>query len=760
MKKNRLSPVIVILVISSLVPLTAFNRIQSNNLPDQILFVARTQYIQDHHNTATIFQTGEINTKSFRSGAALKIYDTRTQKISTLFETNSGVVRDPELSFDGSKIIFSHRKDIEDDYHIYEINIDGSHLRQLTFGSGVSDIDPLYLPDGNIVFSSTREPKYCMCNRHIMANLFRMDQEGQNMIQLGRSTLFEGHAALLNDGRLIYDRWEYVDRNFGDAQGLWTVNPDGTNHAIYYGNNMNSPGGVIDPRPITNSNLILCIFGSCHDRPWGALTLLDRSKAVDGEAAVVTIWPAEAREYIGKGNWDQFMHLQVRYEDPFPLNEENFLVSKSVMLEKPGMHPQKQKMGIFLVRANGEEQLLFTDPEYSCFDPMPLEPRLKPPIIPEKRTYTGSTGQFYVSDVYTGTHMEGIERGSVKYLRVIESPPKRTWTDPNWGGQGAQAPGVNWHSFENKKILGTVPVETDGSTFFEAPAGVFLYFQLLDEKKKMIQSMRSGVMVHPGEINGCIGCHEDRLSAPVNVNKMPMAIRKAPHKLAGWQGKTSTFSYAEDVQPVLNRHCVSCHDFGGENKSGLILAGDKNPYFNASYIDLHVKKMVTTIGGGPSEIQQAKSWGSHPSRMIQVVENGHHDVELSLDELETLYTWIDLNGVYYPEYESAYPHNPAGRSPLTQEEMVELGKLCGEDLLKLNNFNRKLGPQISFDRPELSPCLKKISDPEAAKKAIAIITRGQQRLAETPRCDMPGFKPDPLHQRMLDKYDRLMKELL
>lgn len=170
------------------------------------------------------------------------------------------------------------RKSPEDFYHIYEMNLDGTGLKQLTSATGISDIDPIYLPDGSIVFTSTRQPKYCMCNRHIMGNLFRMNADGSNITQIGVSTLFEGHSTLLNDGRILYDRWEYVDRNFGDAQGLWTVNPDGTKHSIYYGNNTASPGGVIDGRQIPGTDLVACTFGSCHDRPWGAIAIIDRKK--------------------------------------------------------------------------------------------------------------------------------------------------------------------------------------------------------------------------------------------------------------------------------------------------------------------------------------------------------------------------------------------------------------------------------------------------------------------------------------------------
>jgi WD40-like Beta Propeller Repeat len=202
-----------------------------------LLFVARHQYRPDHHNTETMFQTGEINTGSFQGPGALKTIDlAHGGEVKTLLELPEGVARDPDVRFDGQKILFSLRRNRQDDYHLHEINADGSGLKQLTFGPGVSDFDPIYLPNGQILFTSTREPKYCMCNRHIMGNLFTMDADGANLQQIGHSTLHEGHSSLLPDGRVLYDRWEYVDRNFGDAQGVWTCNPDGTNHALYWKN--------------------------------------------------------------------------------------------------------------------------------------------------------------------------------------------------------------------------------------------------------------------------------------------------------------------------------------------------------------------------------------------------------------------------------------------------------------------------------------------------------------------------------------------
>ncbi len=725
---------------------TSVSQDAANQLPEKILFVVRNQYTKDHHNTATLFQTGEINTKSFTSGAALKILDTKTGGTSILFETETGVVRDPEVSFNGKKIVFSYRKNIEDDYHIYEIDADGKNLKQLTFSSGISDIDPLYLPSGQIIFSSTREPKYCMCNRHIMANLYRMNPDGSNIVQLGKSTLFEGHSALMNDGRIIYDRWEYVDRNFGDAQGLWTVNPDGTKHAIFYGNNMNSPGGVIDPRPLPNSNLVLCIFGSCHDRPWGALALLDRSKGVDGKESVVKIWPEKTREWIGEGNWDTFMQMGERYEDPYPISSEQFLVSKTIDLNK------NEKTGLYLVDMSGSETLIYEDEQLGVFDAMSLAPRFRPNDIPSARKFDESPGYFYVQNVYESTHLEGVTKGEVKYLRVIESPEKRNYTQPSWNGQGQQAPGVNWHSFENKRVLGTVPVEEDGSVYFEAPSDRFLFFQLLDEDKKMLQSMRSGVIVHPGETNGCIGCHEDRLMVPPVMARMPLALRKKPAKLSNPE-EVPLYSYMRDMQPVFDKHCVKCHDFGKKASEKLILAADRNPYFNASYIDIYIKQQITVVGGGPAQIQQAKSWGSHPSNLVKVVEEGHHSVKLSQEEMEALYTWVDLNAIYYPFYESAYPNNPAGRSPLTFDELNKLSELTGVQFDKLSTHDRKLGPQIAFERPELSPCLLNIQQNGAGYlEALTIIKKGKERLETTPRADMEGFVPCEAHQVQLKKY--------
>ena len=723
----------------------------------QILYVERHQYASDHHNTATIFQYGEINQNSFSQGGAIKIYDVDSGKTRTLINTDTGNLRDPEISFDGKRVIFSMRMNKEDDYHIYEIGIDGSNLKQLTSAKGVSDIDPLYLPDGGIVFTSTRQPKYCMCNRHIMGNLFRMESDGANITQIGVSTLFEGHSTMLNDGRILYDRWEYVDRNFGDAQGLWTVNPDGTKHSIYYGNNTASPGAVIDGRQIPGTDLVLCIFSSCHDRPWGSLAIIDRKKGVDGKEPVVKIYPEEALNLVANGDLDTFKWVQsFRYEDPFPMNKEWFLVSRT-LYKYPEWNNQAcgYKQGIFLVGMDGSEELLI-EGERSVFDPHIVESSAKPVTLPMMRNFTSDKGQFYVVNVYEGTHMQGIEKGVAKWLRVIESPEKRSWTHGGWSGQGEQAPALNWHSFENKQILGEVPIEEDGSVNFMVPAGKHVYFQLLDKDKKMIQSMRSGVSLMPGEVNGCVGCHEDRISILMPTPKRPIALTKKPVELEKFMGmEPFKFSFMEHVQPIMDRRCVKCHDFDKKDRQKVVLAKDMNQFFNAAYINLYVNKVVGLIGGGPADIQQPYSWGSHNSRLSQIIEGDHHGVKLTQKEKEWLYAWMDLNGVYYPVYESAFDNTLSGRSPLTYAEIDCLSELTGVNLRSLNTHTRTLQAQLSFDRPAESPILDGIrNDKSKYDVALALIELGSERLKNTPRGDIErDLVPCQRHEAMLKKYD-------
>jgi hypothetical protein len=692
-----------------------------------LLFVVRRQFAPDHHNTETFFQTGEINTGSYRGGSALKTLDLASGQVQTLFDAGpDGLVRDPEVSHDGSKIVFSWRRDRAGASHLFEIDASGGTPRQLTACPDANDIDPVYLADGGIAFTSTRDPKYCMCNRHIMGNLFRMDGDGANIRQIGNSTLFEGHATVLPDGRLLYDRWEYVDRNFGDAQALWTVNPDGTNHAIYWGSNLSSPGGVIDGRAVPGGKLCLAVFAACHDRPWGALALLDPSRGVDSRESILRTWPADAVGIFKRGGWDSTVGMPLKYEDPYPLSDKYFLAVRT--LEAGG-----ERTGIVLLDLFGNEVLVHSE-ERACFDAQPLGPHPRPPVIPPRHDSGNGPGRFYVVDARAGTHMQGIAPDEVKFLRVVESPPKRSFTGHAWGGQGAQAPAMNWHSFENKKILGTVPVEADGSVYVEVPSNKFVFFQLLDGERRMLQSMRSGTIIQPGETQGCYGCHDDR-TASIPSATPPLAMNAPPRTLEDWFGPPREFSFLREVQPVFDRHCVGCHDFGKEAESKLNLAGDRELVFNAAYTELWSKGHIAGIGGGPAEIQPAKSWGALASKLTAYLRPEHHDVGLSREEIERVETWLDLNAPYYPVYESGQADGVAGRSPLTAPETKRLGELGGVDLAG-GADHRQHRVWLSFDRPELSPLLARIADPTGHAEALAIIRAGTARLEAKPRGDL------------------------
>lgn len=725
-----------------------------------ILYIARTQYRSDHHNTATMFQTGEINTGSFCGGSAMRVADFSQKdengnpKITTLIETATGVVRDPEVSFDGKKILFSMRKDKADDYHIYEMNADGTDLRQITTGEGISDIDPIYLPNGKILFSSTREPKYCMCNRHIMCNLYTMNADGSEIQQIGHSTLFEGHASLLSDGRVIYDRWEYVDRNFGDAQGLWVTNPDGTSHLIYWGNNIASPGGVIDARELPGSKDVVCTFTSCHSRPWGAIALLDRTKGIDSTSAVKKIWPPEAINFVNVGGYDTFNNVKIKYEDPYPLDAQTFLVSRQV---------EGERMGLVLLDMDGHETLILEEKSLGIFDPMPLASRDIPREIEARVDLSQKTGTFYVSDVYESQEMQNVKRGEAKFLRVIESPEKRFFTHTYWeGGTGTQAPAMAYDDFNNKRLLGVVPVEEDGSAHFEVPADTFVYFQLLDENGLMIHSMRSGTIVRPGENQGCIGCHEDRLHA-VPPRRTVQALLRGPSKLElpTWMDAPRDFNYMTEVQPIFTQHCMKCHDYDGPGAKSVVLAPDRNLLFNESYSSIRRNRLVQVPGAGPTKTMNAKSWGAAQSRLGKVVLEGHGDARdenfsLSEEEKDRILTWIDLNAPYYPTYASNYHGNMYGRSPLTNAELARIAELTGTPFDMSHRWNYWM---LVLERPEKSECLKKM-DPTSAEyqEAVAIIREGAERMKERPRGDMDNFRlMEPADIDRQEKYEQLVK---
>jgi len=313
---------------------------------------------------------------------------------------------------------------------------------------------------------------------------------------------------------------------------------------------------------------------------------------------------------------------------------------------------------------------------------------------------------------------------------------------------------MNWHDFGVKTILGTVPVEADGSAYFALPSEKFVFFQLLDDRGMMVQSMRSGTIVQSGERASCIGCHDDRRAAPPAppaAHGAPLALRRAPSRLDGWRGTTRPFSYLRDVQPVWDANCVRCHSPQNEPTAKIDLSPGRGLAFNTSYAQLWTKGQLTVPGAGPAHILPAKSWGSHPSKLVKVLRQPHYDVKLSSADLEMVITWVDLNAPYYPSFASAHPDNPNGRSPLTAKQLARLTQLTGD---KLNN-----PAAVNFDDPPASRCLAKLADKSSPPyiEALALIESGRAALLKNPEPDHPGFVPCALDQWRTQKYDRRME---
>jgi len=727
------------------------------------------------------------------NGSALKLLDVKSGKTTTLVDNPDGVIRSPCVNFDGKRVVFSMNKG--GNFHIFEIDTSvtvasrsGEHpIRQLTTATDVSDVDPVYLPDGGIAFASSRNLKWVPCDTQVAPQLFRMTGDGENIHQITRSLVHENQLSLMPDGRILYSRWDYVDRNFADGHGFWVANPDGTDQAIIWGNNTTHPSAGWNARAIPGTGQLLCILGTHHNCLGGALAVLDPTKAVDGYESVVRTWPAHVKErfrdlekldlekekkrhvavWKAMNTWppealrlahedsnlrihrwdDAQWNVKPWYDTPWPLvdgyhaAEESsrgdaaagkyFLCSRGIR-RRPGN-------AIWLVDVFGNEiKVHCEDP--GCYSPMPLAPTRRPISLPPRRDYGTGDGYLYVRDVYQGTHMQGVERGAVKQLRVVEVPDKEGLSGQNWMCLGSQRPAVNWSDFNTKRILGTVPVAEDGSAYFAVPSDRFVYFQLLDENGMMIQSMRTGTSVHSGETLGCVGCHESRLASGPSLaaSAPPRNMPAKFSKLKPWYGLTRRFSYLAEVQPVLDKHCLKCHDFGGNGAKKVILSGDRNLSFNFSYVELWRKGYVGAIGAGPAGHLPAYSWGSHGSKLIKHLRGGHQKLKLDGEDLDRLITWVDLNGPYYPT--TCSTGGAGGRTTVDINKLLGFMKLSYTELFHGKSF---VGPMVNLDRPELSPCLAKLEkDSPKYKELLETIRQGKEQVREKPRGDvMEGLVP-------------------
>jgi hypothetical protein len=712
-----------------------------------------------------------------KQGASLKLLDVSNGAGKTIVETADGIIRNPCVHFDGRRVLFAMSGGKYENFNIFEVDLDSPAMdvKQLTNMSDVSDVDPIYMADDSIVFSSNRDLKFIPCDLQMVPQLFRMYPDGANVHQITRSTALENQVSLMPDGRVLYSRWDYVDRNFSDGHGFWACNPDGTNQALIWGNNTPHPSTGWTARHMPGTGRLLCILGAHHGSLGGALAVLDPRVAIEGLDSIVRTWPIELKDEFlrdrqtslkeepeeevthlvesAQQNWSPKMrHLwstepdmrfhqyidalggvEPWYNTPWPLSEKYFLCVRA--------EEREAAPAIYLVDIFGNELMVHAEGA-GCFSPMPLAPGSRPVLIPSRRDYGNGDGFCYIQDVYEGTHMQGIARGTVKAIRVVETKSKRglaNWAE--WSGGGS--PGVTWRDFNAKQILGTASIQADGSAYFAMPSDRFVYFQLLDEDGMMVQTMRSGTSVHSGEKLSCIGCHESRHSSSLSTVQKPatLASQRPPEKLREWYGPSRPFNYAVEIQPVLDKHCVGCHDYGKEGAKKIVLSGDKTASFNVSYMELWIKGYVGGLGAGPAGNLPPKIWGSHTSKLVKLLREGHQDIKLDAESMDRLIAWVDINGPYYPTSYCAYPDNPPGRNPLNPEETELLGELAGFSPDEVASVYLK-GPLVNFTRPELSRCLNSLSkDSEEYRQAVALICKGHERLKKRPRADMHGFMP-------------------
>ncbi|MBC8873512.1 MAG: hypothetical protein H8E44_29080 [Planctomycetes bacterium] len=602
-------------------------------------------------------------------GYSLRCRDILGGKLET------GNVLEPRLSYDARRIVFSYvdcpdgpldpAKVSNDDpsdsnfYHIYEAGVDGAGPVQLS-DAPFDDMMPCYLPDGGIAFVSTRRKGYARCfggqfsTRWDVYTLHRMDSDGGNVRTLSYHDTNEWFPTVSNTGHVLYARWDYIDRDAVTHQNLWASRADGTNPIAVWGNATSKPHCTFQPQPIPGSNKIIFTASAHHSIAAGPITIVDPSVAADGEEALERITPeipfpeAESRD------------IREYYTAPWPLSEDFYLVGYSPypLVWEPGANPANA-LGIYLLDRWGNRELIYRDPRIGSTNPCPLRPRPMPPALPsDVPEDVAPIGEMVVSDVYEG--LGDVPRGHIKQLRIVQILPKTT--------NIANSPPIGMAREENSRAaLGTVPVEPDGSARFLVPAGKTLLFQALDKDGFAYQTMRSATYVQPGERVSCVGCHEHKMTTPIRTCADLMALARSPSRIdpGPWGGRP--FSYVEVVQPVLDKHCVSCH---GDEKTeaDIALTGEPFEMYSRSYVTLmqdeeafwhagtnpeNAAKFLVPRYGGRNQVQTTPPggmYGARGSRLIKLLEEGHEDVKLDADEMKRLALWIDLNAIFYGVY--------------------------------------------------------------------------------------------------------------
>ena len=684
---------------------------------DKIVFVKRFTYTANH------YYTEHINSR-WLPGGNLCVLDLKTGKTTELVpELKGGVFERFDLSFDAKKIVFAWKKSAQQGYRIYEIQIDPKSgkrigtLRQITFPQkneewlvkmyrvsslyphGTDDMSPIYLPDGDICFISSRCQYGILCDapdNFSTTVLYRVGSDGKNMKKLSNGSVSEEAPTVLQDGRIMYTRWEYLNKGAVSVKCLWAMYPDGAASSEIYANDISLPPTFTYGRPIPDTSNKYVVCGAPHypQNGIGTIIRLDMSKNIRTREPMTYMTPqcdvrSEGGFSFRKGNrWrgDRGGNGPL-FTEPYPLSEKYFLVS-----HKPAGHQwsDSKAYGIYLLEETGKVQLVYKDPQISCFEPIPLRIRKRPPVLSaelNKKLADDKKAVCVVADIYHG--MENVDRGTIKYIRVMEQVPRPWASRRRWGGDiyDQQHVCITKDTHLGLKVQhGVVPVEKDGSAHFVVPAGKNVYFQALDANYMAVQTERTFVNYIPGETRSCIGCHEMPGDAPdrTKSNKIIALQRKAsvPGPQIGEKQGGRPLYYPVDVQPVLDRYCVKCHS-EKKPKGKLVLTGKMTHLWSVSYENLIRERrrgrgrrrydLFRTVGEnhpktGNVKYMPARSFGSHDSVLVAMLAPDkvkltdqkkakiaaklakvHQKIAAKIkpEELLKITNWIDTNGQFY-----------------------------------------------------------------------------------------------------------------
>jgi hypothetical protein len=574
----------------------------------------------------------------------------------------AGATRSPDVHFDGKKVIFAFAPKLADPlkqrYFLYEAAIDGSWVRQLT-GTGrdkletsgnratviIEDNDPCYLPDGGIAFVSTRCQSFgrCHAGRYSPAwVLYRADAKGDNIRQLSYNNENEYEPAVLNDGRIVFCRWEYTNRSELYYHMLWTTRPDGTGVAAYYGADTVSPFMVSEAAAIPGTNKSVATATAHHSFTTGTLLVIDPAKGENGEEPLTHLTP-EIPYPESQGR------PRITYSHPYPITDKLFLVSRAEypVSDFQGTLSPPNKRAIYLLDTFGGLERIYEDPAVASFSPIPVCKRKRPPVLPSMlpEATKGKEATVFVQNVYlTRNDPDGlIKPGSIKAIRVnaigVQPRAKRSPLHPL---VGVEIP---------KKVLGTVPVNADGSAFFKVPAGVSLQLQTLDANGMAIMTERSFFYMQPGEFRSCTGCHEKpgAVSSSVAATRKRQPLALTPPVGPKYPGG---LSYARTVQPVLDRYCISCHGLDKtEKKVNLIHQPSKGWRATAPSAlysrGRHYIGYLRYTRSAASNSSRPYDYFAHANPVAHMLLKNHGKTNMDRQSRQRIFDWMDVNAQVY-----------------------------------------------------------------------------------------------------------------